>query len=96
MLAAGLATQVALLFLWASVPGPVGAFALSPVGVLMWWLSLWLGPAANCALTRRWIRCGGPLDTARVVLWTVRACVAGTVMWIASAVVLFLLAVALV
>ncbi|MFD9128918.1 hypothetical protein [Kitasatospora sp. NPDC059571] len=92
VLAAGTATQVALYPLWSALPGPAGAFASSPVGVLMWWLSLWLGPMADFAVTRRWIRAGGPLGPLRVTLWTLRAVAVGTVAWIAAAVVLLVLA----
>ncbi|MEV7178870.1 hypothetical protein [Kitasatospora sp. NPDC093679] len=95
MLAAGLAVQVALYVLWSAAPGTVGAFTHSPVGVLMWWLSLCLGPAANGVLTRRWIRDGGPLGPVRVGLWTVRACAAGTAVWVVSVVPLFVLAIVL-
>ncbi|GAA4992503.1 hypothetical protein [Kitasatospora paranensis] len=91
VLGAGLTVQVALLILVAAVPGVVGEAALSPVGVLMWLISLAGGPAANSALTRRWIRGGGPLGAGPTSLWTVRACAVGLAMWIASAVVLLAL-----
>ncbi|MCU7825785.1 hypothetical protein [Kitasatospora sp. DSM 101779] len=93
---AGLAVQVALHVLWSATPGTVGEFTRSPIGVLTWWLSLRLGPAANCAPTGRWVHGGGPLGPVRVGLWTVRACAAGTAMWVVSVVPLFVLAVVLV
>ncbi|WP_030271800.1 hypothetical protein [Streptomyces sp. NRRL B-24484] len=94
VLAAGLAVQVALYIAWSAVPW-VGAFAQSPVGVLMWWLSVWLGPVANAVLSRRWIREGGGLGPLGVGLWTVRACATGTAAWVVAVVPLFVLAIVL-
>lgn len=93
VLGAGLVVQVTLLILVAAVPGVTGEAALSPVGVLMWLISLAVGPAANWALTRRWTRSGAPLRTVHVAGWAVRAYAVGLAAWLASAVVLLALVV---